>query len=66
MGAETTRSHVFDRSPPVGAVTTRSHVFDRSPPVGGGDYTQSCLRLIPAGSPLTRSGAAVGLVEVAV
>ena len=50
----------------MGAETTRSHVFDRSPPVGGGDYAQSCLRPIPAGSPLTRSGAAVGLVEVAV
>jgi len=49
----------------MGAETTRSYVFDQSPPVGGGDYAQSCLRPIPAGSPLTRSGAAVGLVEVA-
>ena len=50
----------------MGAETTRSHVFDRSPPVGGGDYAQSCFRPIPTGSPLTRSGVVVGLVEVAV
>ena len=50
----------------MGAETTRSHVFDRSPPVGGGDYVQSCLRPIPADSPLTRSGTSIGLVEVAV
>ena len=50
----------------MGAETTRSHVFDRSPPVGGGDYAQSCLRPIPAGSPLIRSGTAVGLVKAAV